>query len=132
MGGREAAFHVGTTLGTSVDDTDRQRDRGADQQAAVGDAGRYDAGDAEPHAGQHSEDRAGEGADSGGDHRFDEQCSDHRCARYAVGSKDAEFPGPVGDRPGGRDGHFGDTDEQNGHRDQHHGTPDLVGMPQSR
>ena len=63
---------------------------------------------------------------------FDEQGRHHGLARHAVGAEHAEFAGAVGDSPGGRDRDLDDTDEKHRDRDQHDGTADLVGVSQRR
>ena len=81
------------------------------------------------HRGQHS---TGQRAQHRRDDGLDEQRGHHRRARHAVGAEHAEFAGAVRDGAGGRHGDLHDPDQQNGHRDQHDGAADLLGVAERR
>ena len=72
--------------------------------------------------------RAQHSADGG----LDEKRGDDRSTGHSVGGEHAEFSGPMGDGPCGRDRDLRHADEQNGDRDQHDGAADLFGVAERR
>ena len=133
MGGRDAAVQVGTMLvasaATMLTTTAMPAPRSSPPTATP-------VGTKPVAPSTHGDDggqrRPDDGAEHGGDDGLDEQRGHHRGARHAVGAEHAEFPGAVGDRSGGGDGHLDDADQQHGHRDQHDGAADLVGVAERR